>query len=331
MAGTLPGIPLSQQFSAIGQPLAGCLLYIYAANTTTPQDSFLDQGLTIKNPWPLTGDNSGRVPMFYLADGSVHVRLTDSGGVVQFDYPSMMVVGPSSGTGGGGGTSVDPTTIFQTGDVMWLDVDGARTGWVRDNGRTIGNAVSGASERANADTQALFVFLWNTYSNSICPVTGGRGASGLADFTAGKQIALPDKRGYSPTGNTAMGNADLASLAGAPIVLGSATASGSKLGEATHLLTNGEIALHTHSATDSGHDHFIETNHNQVRLISSVAGGPLADPGAAAGNRADVSAQKVQSGQAAITVASAGGATPPGGLAHNNTGLVVIGTFYRKL
>jgi len=78
MAGSLPGIPLSQQFDANGSPLRGALLYIYAANTTTPQDSFLDSGLTIKNPWPLQADATGRLPMLYLADGAVHVRLTDS-------------------------------------------------------------------------------------------------------------------------------------------------------------------------------------------------------------------------------------------------------------
>jgi hypothetical protein len=328
MAGTLPGIPLSQQFSAIGQPLAGCLLYIYAANTTTPQDSFLDQGLTIKNPWPLAGDNSGRVPMFYLADGSVHVRLTDSGGVVQFDYPSMLVIGPSTGGGGGGG-SVDPTAIFQTGDTIWLDVSGSRTGWVRDNGRTIGNAVSGGSERANADCQALFIFLWNTYADAVCPVTGGRGASGLADFNAGKLITLPDKRGYSPVGDTAMGNADTARLASAPIVQGNATTPGSKVGEATHTLTAGELALHTHSATDAGHDHWLNPSHSTVRLVASAAAGPLAD--ASAGARADLSADKVQSGTANITVASAGGTTPPGGGPANNTQLSVICTCFRKL
>src|SRR5262249_40877261 len=160
---------------------------IYAANTTTPQDSFQDQGLTIKNPWPLAGDNSGRVPMFYLADGSVHVRLTDSAGVVQFDYASMLVIGPS--TGGVVGPRVDQTAIFQTGDCIWLEQSGARTGWVRDNGRTIGNAVSGASERANADCQALYVYLWNL-NRADCPVTGGRGSTGLNDFNANKQIQL---------------------------------------------------------------------------------------------------------------------------------------------
>src|SRR6516164_1618118 len=127
--GTLP-IVLQQQFSfsgcastpttgACGQPLSGGLLYFYQVGTVaTRQDSFQDTGLTIPNPWPLQLDANGRVPMFYLASGSVHVRLTDAGGVVQFDYPSMLVIGPSGG-GGGGGAAVDPTTIAMTGDIKY--------------------------------------------------------------------------------------------------------------------------------------------------------------------------------------------------------------------
>jgi hypothetical protein len=325
MAGTLPGIPLSQQFSAIGQPLAGCLLYIYAANTTTPQDSFLDQGLLIKNPWPLAGDNSGRVPMFYLADGSVHVRLTDSSGVVQFDYPSMLVIGPSTGGGGGGG-SVDPTTIFQTGDVIWLDQDGTRTGWVRDNGRTIGNAVSGASERANADTQALFVFLWATYTNVLCPVVGGRGANGLADFTAGKQITLPDKRGYCPAGNTAMGNADSAGLASVPFFVGGPTVAGSLGGEGTHLLSLGEAPIGQITFNDTSHAHNFDTgthgtNLSSVSLVFNTGGSLIGVGGSAVGDTTSIHAS------------STGGSITDhaGGHSHNNTGFIVIGSFFRKL
>jgi microcystin-dependent protein len=326
MAGTLPGIPLSQQFSAIGQPLAGCLLYIYAANTTTPQDSFLDQGLTLKNPWPLAGDNSGRVPMFYLADGSVHVRLTDSGGVVQFDYPSMLVIGPSTGGGGGGG-SVDPTTIFQAGDVIWLDQSGTRTGWVRDNGRTLGNAVSGASERANADCQALFVFLWGTYTNTICPVVGGRGANGLADFTAGKQITLPDKRGFSPVGDTAMGNADTARLAGVPFSQGNATTAGSQGGEATHLLATTEMPSHKHPAFISDPTHAHTTTANNLSISYSGSGGNNSPQFQAGfGTGASLTGVRVWDGATFDTTAAVGGGGP-----HNVTSLCIVGSFYRKL
>jgi hypothetical protein len=48
------------------------------------------------------------------------------------------------------------------------------TGWVLAYG-TIGNAASGATNRANADTEALFTGYWNEYSNTLAPVLpGGR-------------------------------------------------------------------------------------------------------------------------------------------------------------
>lgn len=96
--------------------------------------------------------------------------------------------------------------MFATGDCLWLDYQGTRTGWVRDNGRTIGSATSGATERANADASALFTYLWTNFSNTICAVSGGRGANAAADYATSKTIALPDKRGYVPGGLDDMGN-----------------------------------------------------------------------------------------------------------------------------
>lgn len=95
---------------------------------------------------------------------------------------------------------------------------------MRANGRTIGSAASGATERANADTQALYEFFWNTYSNSLCPVTGGRGASASADFAANKPIATLDMRGTGAIGMDTMGNsaANIVAAATSAAVFGGA-------------------------------------------------------------------------------------------------------------
>lgn len=71
----------------------------------------------------------------------------------------------------------------------------APTGYVIASEKTIGNGSSGATARANEDCLALYQHLWNNYSNAICPVTGGRGVSALADFDAGKTMGLLDVRG----------------------------------------------------------------------------------------------------------------------------------------
>jgi hypothetical protein len=205
MAGTI-NLSLSQQFSNTGRPLSGGRLYFYRAASTAPQNAYKDTALTLPHPNPIILDSSARVPEFWLADGNIKFVLTDKNGVVQISSTSTQVLGPSSGTSGG--STVDSTTLFQTGDLLWLDVSGTRDGWVRDNGRSIGSATSGATERANADCQALFLFGWAQAAAGAVgwSVNGGRGASAAADWAANKYITLPDKRCYVPGGLADMGN-----------------------------------------------------------------------------------------------------------------------------
>src|SRR6478735_4989969 len=157
MAGTI-NLALTQQFDMDGNPLSGGLLYFFAASTTTPQSAFQDIALTIPHPNPVVLDASGRVPMFYLADGNIKIRLTNKSGVTVIAADNLLVIGPSSG----GGAGVDATTVMATGDIKSRFGNGPLSGFVRCNGNTVGNAVSGATERANADCQALFEYLWST-------------------------------------------------------------------------------------------------------------------------------------------------------------------------
>lgn len=204
MAGTFPGTAGCCQIDQNGKPLQNGKLYVYAGGTTAPSNTFQDIGLIIPAENPLQLDLTGRVPLFFVADGTYHVRLIDQFGVQQFNYPQIPSIGASSS--GGGGTPVDPTTVFQTGDPLWLPRSGIRAGWVRMNARTIGSSTSGSTERANADCQNLFLELWNDYPDAKCPVVGGRGVSAAADWTANKQITVPDMRGKGPFGLDGMGN-----------------------------------------------------------------------------------------------------------------------------
>jgi hypothetical protein len=203
-AGTVPGFNLTPQFDSSGRVMPGCKLYVYQAGTVaTPQNAYQDSGLTLLQTNPILCDASGRLPQWFVADGQIKLRLTSSAGTQVFSGDNLLVIGPSSGGGGGGGT-VDPTTIAATGDVKVVYGTGSITGWVRMNGRTIGSATSGASERANSDVQALFTFLWNGDANLT--VSTGRGASAAADFAANKTITLPDGRGRTMAGLDDMGN-----------------------------------------------------------------------------------------------------------------------------
>lgn len=203
-AGTIPGFSLTPQFDLTGKLAPGAKLYIIQAGTvSTPQNAYQDTALTQVLPNPLTADAGGRIQQWFVADGSIKLRLTDKNGVQIFVGDNLLVVGPSSGGGGGGGT-VDPTTIAATGDVKLAYGTSVLSGWVRANGRTIGSATSGATERANADCQALFQYLWGADANLA--VSGGRGASAAADWAANKTIALPDSRGRAWAGLDDMGN-----------------------------------------------------------------------------------------------------------------------------
>lgn len=240
-AGTI-GLSLSQQFDSLGKPLNGGRLYFFQAGTTTPQSAYQDSGLTIPHPNPIVLDSAGRIPQFFLADGSIKIRLDNAAGVTQIAADGVLVIGPSSG--GGGGSPVDPTTIIATGDLKARYGVGALSGFVRANGRTIGSATSGATERANADCQALFQYLWDTDANLA--VSGGRGASAAADWSANKTIALPDWRGRALAFLDDMGNSAAGRLTAAYFGT-AATALGAAGGTQSHALIQAELAQHAHS------------------------------------------------------------------------------------
>lgn len=85
-------------------------------------------------------------------------------------------------------------TATPTGAVMDFLRNSAPDGWLALDGSTIGNGGSSATH-AGAAMQALFVLLWNSFSDAVCPVVGGRGASAADDWTNGKRLTLVDQRG----------------------------------------------------------------------------------------------------------------------------------------
>ncbi len=115
-------------------------------------------------------------------------------------------------------------------------------GWVAMNDGSIGNAGSGATNRANQDTFQLYKTLWDGVSDTYAPVSTGRGASAVADFIAGKTLTLP----------LALGRA-LAQLGTATGVSGATNwVLGQNTGEQTHAITVPEMPAHTHPTPNPG-------------------------------------------------------------------------------
>ena len=124
----------------------------------------------------------------------------------------------------------------------------APAGYVMASGRSIGSASSGATERANADTKNLYLFLWNTIGGLA--VAGGRGSGATADFNANKALSLPDLRG-----RVTIGQDDMGGTAAHVITNFSAIFPGATGGSQNHSLTANENGAHSHTATDQGHTH----------------------------------------------------------------------------
>lgn len=192
----------------------------------------------------------------------------------------------------------------------------APSGWVRCNGLTIGNASSSATERANADTANLFTHLWNEYSNSVCAVSGGRGASAAADYAANKAIALPDMRGRGFFGLDGMGNSTAGRLG---TIITDATTNGGSGGTETVTLSTSQLPVHSHANTlnDPGHAHAM----NGLTVVQG-SGSPAVPAGNGTGGYSTATSTT------GITISNANAGS---GAAHSNMPPAFLGTFIIKL
>lgn len=335
MAGLWP-LSLNQRIDLNGKPYVGARAFFYEAETLTPLITYQNYDLSVPHPNPVTADGFGMFPAVYLdeAAGFYRVRVTSAGGVILFDQTTLPIIGPSSGGGGGGGggTPVDPNALFQTGDLKPRYGTGVHPGWERCNGRTIGDSTSGATGRANADTQALFEYLWATVPNTILAVNGGRGASAAGDYAAHKTIQLPDLRGRTIAGLDDMGTSTAGRLLAALVATGSPTQLGSSGGDDQHTLATTELPVITPAGTISAippHAHKIAGTAGPLFPKRSERGS--ADVTSVGPTGADGTLADVNSG-------SAGGVTPTftgtpfgGGAAHNNMPPFALTSIYVKL
>jgi hypothetical protein len=138
-----------------------------------------------------------------------------------------------------------------TGDVKATIKTTADTGWVMMDDGTIGDASSGGTTRANADTEDLFTLIWNNIANTDCAIQDSsgsastRGADAATDYAAHKRMPLPK----------ILGRALAASGAGSGLT---SRALGHVVGEETHQLTATEMPSHTHTVAG----HFVSRNYS---------------------------------------------------------------------
>lgn len=248
--------PLSRtkEYDINGDPIVGAQATFYNVGTTTPQTVYSDASLSdaYSSDNPVVTDGYGRWPAVYLAadPGEYRERVVDADDVLLWDDDNIDVPLAADYTPPGAGTT-STELLYQTGDAKIRYGTGALAGYVRANGRTLGSATSGATERANADAEDLFLFLWDADANLA--VSGGRGANAAADWAANKTITLPDMRDRSIVGLGDMGNSDADRIADTLVDGGRTNISlGATVGASTHALTLAELVTHNHTATFAG-------------------------------------------------------------------------------
>lgn len=311
-------------------PIVGAQARFYNSGTTTPQPVYQDAALSVVHDQPVETDADGLWPAVYLntTPGSYRVRVEDDDDVVIWDDDDVSVpqdadyVPPDAGE-----TSVE--LLARTGDLKHFYGTSAPSGWVRAAGRTIGSATSGASERANADCEDLFLHLWGVDSNLA--VSGGRGGSAAGDWAANKTIALPDFRERVLAGLATMGNSDAGRVDDAYVTAGTNTSTlGAIAGLDDVVLTEAQLAAHDHDATFTGqamaaHGHPYYDAQTNVGVSSFSGTMRLENSGSATLEAANTGAADGSTKGKVLGGASAG--TPEGtidvadagsGSAHNN-------------
>lgn len=234
----------SFEFDASGEPAVGALAYFFDSGTSTPRTVYTDSALSVPHPHPVVATGNGRWPAVYLPFGDYKYTLKTAGGTTLISIDGISNDEPTDPS-----DTVDPNKIFQTGDMIFVGGNTTRPGFVRCNGRTMGNAASGGTERANADTSDLFTYIWNNYANGQAAVSGGRGASAAVDYAANKTIALPDQRTAALIGFDDMGNTARAGIDPALMVSGTLITSGSMVGFNTHQLIVSQLPIFTPAGT----------------------------------------------------------------------------------
>lgn len=280
-----------------------------------------------------TADNGGTPFSYGISD---YVRYDDGSGFAI--YESIAALNTSLPTDDTKWRKIVPQQAVPVGTLWPADrVSLPSGGWIWADGKTIGNAASGATNRANADTQSLFLQIWADFPNSVRPIqdsTGAastRGVSAAADYAANKRLPVADTRGRTLVGKDDMGGtaANRITSAGSGISGDTLGASG---GQQNVSLTSDQGPAHTHDlgsiTTDSAGNH---SHTNTYGPVPPGSGGTTTQ--AANGGNVDGAAPtKSTSTNGAHTHTLTGNTSSAGnGEAHQNVQPTYVCQFILKL
>ena len=159
-SGTLTPNPFLQIFTDAGAPLASGKVFTYAAETTTPAQTFSDVNLTTPNPNPIVLNAAGRIPsgaIFLTPGQSYKYVLQDATGTTLATYDDIMAVPLSLKNAQTGGNIVGD---FSTSVIYPTQVDftGFTESITTRGGGVLAQAVFPAQITAGTGPA---VFMWN--------------------------------------------------------------------------------------------------------------------------------------------------------------------------
>ena len=226
---------------------AGAKAYFFNGGTTTPLTVFQDSGEAAAHPHPVVADAYGRWPdvfVPYIVSYDVQVKTAEG---EQLTY-TLRIPNPDPVDLT---VTAEATSTVQTGMIHPELINTVKAGYVRLNGRTLGNGSSSATERANADTEALFSYLWANLDDAIAAVSGGRGISAAADYAANKTIVLPSCQGALLMGLDDMGASAAGAFGSLSFNTGDELTPGSSIGVNGIALATGNLPAHSHTGSTS--------------------------------------------------------------------------------
>jgi microcystin-dependent protein len=181
------------------------------------------------------------------------------------------------------------------------------TGWVRANGLTISSLAGAGTERHTADCKPLFVHLYNSFPDTVCPVSGGRSGNAVNDFVANKTLRLPDLRGKQFTGDDVMGNAAANVNPGGTL--------GVTGGAPTHAIAQANlpaVAIPITTSTDPGgaHTQLYDRTSRTAKVVQSGTGATINEADPVAGTQTGISPTHIHAINGNTNVLGSGTALP---------------------
>lgn len=171
--------------------------------------------------------------------------------------------------------------LIPSGTILDYVGSSAPTGFVMMDGKTIGDATSGA-DHANSDSSVIFILIYGSMTNTEAPVSGGRTGNAATDFGNHKKLTLPDLRGRVVAGIDYDNGGGLASR----ITVAGGNFDGSVNGKAggaqNHTLITAELAAHTHTIGSTSHQHAFEQSSGFQAGASATAVIPIGGGGGTA-------------------------------------------------